>query len=305
MKQLLYVSASLLMFAFSYQSTAQTTLKFNFPKGNVVNYKSLNTMNLTVKGSGMSSDMSSSSNFTFKSLGDSAGLTNVEYTILYNKMSSTGAASININSEEEVADSTSPQGAIALLYKEMCNTPFVIGVNPKGEVVQDKGFKEWIKLHKKQISNMKEAAGGSAKSSFDLNTFKQSFSTLFNILSDKPVKVGSKWKKKNTISTSGINMNFDNTYIIDSLDEHVAVIKIVSDIYAHSVLESMPDVSISILGEAKGKMWLDVATGMVIKQISEAHIESKPEVKAGAGAGMGNEMPVTVIESNSTIEAVK
>ena len=293
------------MIGFSYQSTAQTTLKFNFPKGNVVIYKSLNTMNLTVKGSGMSSDMSTSSNFTFKSLGESAGLTNIEYTMLNNKMSSTGAASMNINSDDEITDSISTQGAIALLYKEMCNTPFVIYVNPKGEVVQDKGFKEWIKLHKKQIANMKDAAGGSSKGSFDQNTFKQSFSSLFNILSDKPVKVGSKWKKKNTISASGISMNFDNTYIIDSLDEHVAVIKIVSDIYAHSVMESMPDVSISILGEAKGRMWLDVATGMVIKQTSDAHIESKPEVKGGAGAGMGNEMPVTIIESNSTIEAAK
>jgi len=305
MKQLLYVSASLLMFAFSNQSTAQTTLKFNFPKGSKLIYSSLNTMNISVKGSGMNSDMNTSSKFTFTSLGDSAGLTNVEYTLLNNKMSSTGVATTNINSDDKINDSTSMQGSIALLYKEMCNTPFVIAINPKGEVVQDKGIKEWIKLHKKQIATMKEAAGAASKGAFDQNTFKQSFSTLFNILSDKPVKVGSKWKKKNIISASGISMNFDNTYIVDSLDEHVAVIKIVSDIYAHSVMETMPDVSISILGEGKGRMWLDVATGMVIKQISDAHIESKPEIKGGAGAGMGNEMPVTIIENNTTIEAVK
>ena len=63
------------MFAFSNQSTAQTTLKFNFHKGSKLIYSSLNTMNISVKGSGMNSDMNTSSKFTFTSLGDSAGLT--------------------------------------------------------------------------------------------------------------------------------------------------------------------------------------------------------------------------------------
>ena len=282
-------------------ATAQTTFTLNFAKGSSLKYETISNTKMSVKGMDMANNLNASNTMLFQSMGDSAGQTTINYAILRNAMNMEGVgAGMNINSDNPITDSTSKTGILSKLYKEMTNYTFTLYLNKKGEVVQEKGFKEWVKDHKKLQADLKEIMG-TQMNMIDMNMFKQSYSTLFSILPDKPVKVGGKWKKRSTVSTNGISMNYDNTYILDSIDEHKAVIKVTSDIYAHSTVESMPDVSVNIMGDSKGVIWLDVKTGMVIKRTADTHIESKPEVKGGTGMGM--DIPTSILESTSSIEA--
>jgi hypothetical protein len=183
-------------------------------------------------------------------------------TVMYKRIvSSIKNPMLNVNydsNDPSTADSTNPMA-------KMVNKPFVMEVTSQGEVIKLEGLSAIINA----VGDSTTLEGAEARrqmaQSFSDTAIKSMMQQSLNIFPDHPVKPGDTWKKSYTMSIGPMAMKIDNEFKLTSVTGNTAHIDVNAKITGggggdEAEAENM---SITLSGDQKGTMEVEVGTGLV------------------------------------------
>ena len=175
-------------------------------------------------------------------------------------------------------------------FEKILGKKFIVVLNPKGKVVQIKGFKEIMesltkgKLDpngKKMIEEM-----------FDEHKMSSSFESSYHMFPDKSVKIGDSWSQRNTVE-SMFPIDIATTYTLKEVSNGVAKIIMTGDftIKKDDFESKGLTMKINFSGKYNGFYDLDINSGISKRAEINMPMTGTMEI-------MGMEVPCSI---NSTV----
>lgn len=217
-------------------------------------------------------------------------------------------------------DSTEPDAAaggddpatqmIGQMFAGMVGQSFVMKVNPRGKVVEVKGFKE-------MMQQMAEKIGGDdAAKNEEIKEFLKNFlsedkvkmmgSNMSLAFPSQPVGIGDSWTDKETMSV-GFPIEIDNTYTLKERKNGVAIVDISSmmDLGEKDASIDMGPMKMNMemTGSVHGTSEINEASGWMIRSKMKMQLAGQMSIAPNEQMPEGITVPMS-IESVITIEPI-
>ncbi len=170
----------------------------------------------------------------------------------------------------------------------------IVTANKKGEVSSDKGIKVFTDslLSKMAFTdeNSKQQLKEQVSKLMEESLIKNNITQTFNLFPDTAIYEGDTWTKKEVTKSADFVLNAVTKYTLLSVDHGLAKIETKSEVSSTGNIEvnaigSNP--SANLKGTQKGKLEIDIKTGLLLNSLSLTNISGEMQV-------MGRTVPIKI-----------
>jgi hypothetical protein len=269
-----------LLAAFSGTAFSQVyNLQFNPKAGDKydVTTETKSAIQQSVQGQDMTIKMNMTANMLYEmAKADDNAVLNWTYQKLGSEMEMMGQ-SITMSSEEDTPESK--------IFKALKGAKLSFVINKKGEVISVNGVDD-LNTH---LSNFSDQEKQALAAFINGENLKGSIEMEQKVFPNNPVKIGDTWTTTFEMKTL-YKLTSTNTFKLVKVENNIAYIEFTGTIStgeAQATTIQGMEANITLSGDAKGTLQMDMATGMVTTSEGSQTMKGKVEV-------MGMEIPMTV-----------
>lgn len=244
-------------------------LKLNFKTGDKYLYTTEIVQNIGI-AAGMSMMQKMQMELLYSCTGDSAGTKKMDITYDHILMSMSSPMG------EMTYDSKSPKADAAgmNILDSMIGKTFTLSVAPDGQIVAVGGLD---KILESFTNNKDPQTQANIKNQLSDTAIRMMMQNSFDMYSGKMVKEGDTWNKKEQMTFSGIDVNVDNTFTLESVADGKANIKLNSamNLPKTNMGAATQNAEMELNGKQEGTIIMDVATGQIISSKISTDIKGK------------------------------
>lgn len=182
---------------------------------------------------------------------------------------------------------TSNNNADMGFIQNLIGKSFSLTLSPAGNITKVEGLENLIQ----SVAGTDQATRAEMEGQFSDTAVRLMMQNSFDLYPGKQVKKGESWTKKSQMSFSGINVNVENTYTLDSVIADKAYIRVVSVMNLPPTnMDSQGGVgamNIEMNGNQNGTLEVGVQTGQILSGTTKQSIQGKVKVS-------GQEMPLSI-----------
>ena len=290
-------SITILVLALCLGITAQAqkpvALKLNLEKGKAYHFlsKSDQTVNQTMQGMQQSSTVNNSSYFTIKMMESTPDFMVAEIKFDSILTKTTGAQSIEINSNQPGdVKSSKPGEVMSYFMNRFCSTPIYAKIQYDGKVKEIINLKLLEDNTLKDIDSLAGPLAPALKprimSMLDAKAVQTMIESITAYLPDKEIKPGDSWNVSLNMVANGMGMLLNNTYKLNGVKNNVAEVTGESSVEPASsdpIEMSGAKITNNLRGLSKLTMSIDTKTGLLISSTGKSHIEGTLGVEYPGG----------------------
>jgi hypothetical protein len=171
----------------------------------------------------------------------------------------------------------------------MLHKPFSMEVTSNGEITKIEGLSAIVNSMGDSTTEEGRQVRRQMAQGFNDTAIRSMMQQSLNIFPDKPVHVGDTWKKTYTMAMGPMAMKIDNDFKLISVNGNTAHLEVNAKISGGGASNTpeTQNMSISLSGDQKGTMDVEVATGLVTDSKLTQNIK-------GDMSMMGQKMPINI-----------
>lgn len=217
-------------------------------------------------------------------------------------------------------DSTKPDAPVdannpaaqmmAQMYRAMVGQSLVMKVNPRGKVVEVKGFKKMIQRMIEKISgddDAKRTTKEFMKNFLSEDKIKMMGSNMMMAFPPRPVGIGDSWVDKESMSI-GFPIEIANTYTLKERKNGMAIVDVSSKMdfgEKDAPVEMGPvKMNMKMTGRVRGTSQIDEASGWMIRSKMKMQLSGQMKIAPNEQMPEGMTVPIS-IDSVITVKPIK
>ncbi len=190
------------------------------------------------------------------------------------------------NSEYDSRKSTASDSEMNFV-RNMIGKSFSITIAPDGDIIDIEGLDDLIQ----SLVGSNSISRAEIESQFSDTAIRLMMQNSFDLYPGKEVTKGEQWVKKSQMAFSGITVNVENTYTLDSVKSGKAYIGVSSvmslPLTRMEVQQGAMAMDIEMNGNQVGSLEVDVETGQVISGKTKQDINGNVKIS-------GQDMPLKI-----------